>query len=206
MLSLNKHTNSTQRDSLWSLVPSQSFSWCDFANVCQVALISWSTCTSICDLQNVGYSDINNFGGIVHKYSQILVSETVVSVVFGSRFCGKSQNDHLIWNLGLERWLRKLAAVVRSIWLLVWSLNIPHLLMWDKHPGCAKDSVQWPNKCDDSLLYPPVNKHGNGKLILSRCISYWNWGCSTCYLSLPKCKSTSQPKPLWYQVRWQNNA
>lgn len=68
-------------------------------------------------------------GGIVHKYSQILVSETVVSVVFGSRFCGKPQNDHLIWNLGLERWLRKVAAVVRSIWLLVWSLNIPHLLM-----------------------------------------------------------------------------
>jgi len=67
-------------------------------------------------------------GGIVHKYSQILVAETAVSVVFGSRFCGKPQKDHRIWNLGLERWLRKLAAVVRSIWLLVWSLNIPHLL------------------------------------------------------------------------------
>ena len=85
--------------------------------------------TSICDSHNVGYSDINNFGGIVHQYSQILVSETVFAVVFGSRFCGKPQNDHLIWNLGLERWLRKVAAVVRSIWLLVWSLNIPHLLM-----------------------------------------------------------------------------
>ena len=43
MLSLNKHTNSTQRDSLWSLVPILFFSWCDVANVCQVALISWST-------------------------------------------------------------------------------------------------------------------------------------------------------------------
>ena len=112
MLSLNKHTNSTKRFIMVSGTKSFFF----LMRLCK-RLSGCSHLLGVLAHQYVTYKMWGILisiilGGIVHKYSQILVAETAVSMVFGSRFCGNLrrtiESGILAWKDGFGNWLQLL--------------------------------------------------------------------------------------------------